>query len=450
LLAILALPASAEAPDPQAGFDRAIRAEMQAGFSPGLQAAVVEGGALVWSGSYGVADIASAAPVTPATRFVLGSVSKLFTALAIVQLRDAGKLGLDDPVLRHLPWFTLQGEPHPSLTIRELLVHLAGLPRDALGASWNERRMPSRERLIADMGQEPVALPPETSWKYSNLGYAVLGLVVEAASGQTYAEYVTRHITEPLGMTRTVVEPGPGLHDLATGYGIPKGGKRAPREFLAMGAMLPAAGIASTASDMAKLLIWMLDDSDGKVLSPQSRREMLRAQAALPDGFGGQGLGFELRRVGTVIRIGKAGRAAGYTARIEADPALGLGIVVLANGDDAHPTVLEERGFTLFAAAIKAAAAAKPSPDPAWQRYIGTYVSTEGGESGIAIVDGRLAWVDPSAADPTKTAIPLDPAGPNRFRFTSGGLIGEIAEFETDAAGQVTGLLAGGTLDRRK
>jgi CubicO group peptidase (beta-lactamase class C family) len=418
---------------------------------PGLQIAIVAGDTLLLDRSYGLADVASGRRVTGDTRFRLASMSKLFTAIAIMQLRDAGRLALDDRVTDHLAWFRLQGDPHPAITLRELLLQLAGLPREALGTSWADRRMPDRDALIRDMPEEPESIPREAHWKYSNLGYAVLGLVIEAASGESYESYVGRHILVPLGMTQTVVVPPADLADLATGYGQRLETGREPRAFLPMGGITPAAGLVSTASDMAKLARWMLADRDSPILSAASRREMLRAQAIFPDWSGAQAIGFELRRVAGSTRIGHAGQAAGYAGRIEVDPEAGLGVVVLTNADEGGIARLIDQTMALFAPAIAAATPPAPVsvPDPAWSRYVGTY-SFEHRDSAIAIVDGRLVWLDPAAADPLKTKIQLDPAGPGRFRFASGGLMGEILSFETDAAGKVIRLRAGGEYDWRK
>lgn len=427
--------------------DHEVKSAMAADALPGLAIAVVEGDRPIWARGYGLADIAAALPVTAATRFRLASMSKLFTALAIVQLRDAGKLDLDDPVARHLAWYRLADDPHPALTIRELLLQLGGLPREAPGGSWNDRVMPSREALIAALTSEPAAIPPETQWKYSNLGYAVLGLVVEAASGESYADYVTRHILAPLGMAETVVEPAPDLPGLATGYGKRIGSGREVRPFLPMGGVTPAAGIVSSAGDMARFLGWMLDETDGPVLAARSRREMLRVQAMLPDWSTGQGLGFELRRVGGDLRIGHSGRAAGYAGRLEIDPASRLGVVVLTNADENGPGHLIDRAIALLAPAMAAAAPTAPgAPDPAWTKYVGTY-RNEGRDSAIALIEGRLAWIDPQAPDPVRTRIFLEPAGPDRFRFTAGALIGETLLFETDNSGRVVSMRAAGATD---
>jgi|HubBroStandDraft_1064217.scaffolds.fasta_scaffold00705_4 D-alanyl-D-alanine carboxypeptidase len=430
-----------------ATLDREIAADLRARAIPGLAIAVIHGRDLLWHRDYGDADLARGDKVGPGTRFRLGSMSKLLTGLALVQLRDAGRLDLDDPVTRHLPWFRLAGDPHPAITLRELLLHLSGLPREAPGASWTDRVMPSREDLVRTLADVAPAIPAESGWKYSNLGFALLGLVVEAASGQSYADYVGTHVLLPLGMTDTVVEPKPDTPGLATGYG-PRGpdGPREARAFLTMGALTAAAGIASTAADMAKLAAWALDDGDSLVLSARSRREMLRIHADFSDFSGGEGLGWETRRAGNVIRIGHAGKAAGFAGRIAIEPATGLGVVVLTNADENGPGKWVDRALDLAGPAVAAATPPAPAPvaDPAWQDYVGTY-GTGPRDAAILVANGRLAWQDSSG-----TRIYLVPSGPDRFKWESGGLVGEPVTFERDASGRVVRMLEGGEHDDRR
>jgi D-alanyl-D-alanine carboxypeptidase len=435
-----------------AALDREITSDLQARGIPGLSIAVVHGHEMLWHRDYGMADLAQGHKVEPLTRFRLGSISKLFTAIAVVQLRDAGRLGLDDKVTQHLPWFRLAGDAHPAITVRELLLHLSGLPADAPGVSWTDRVMPGRDQVIQGMPDVALAIPAESFWKYSNLGYVLLGFVVEAASGQSYADYVGAHILAPLGMTETVVDPEPATPHLAIGYGA-RGpdGVRGVRAFLPMGAMTPAAGITSTAADMTKLAAWALDEEDGPVLSALSRREMLRSQADFSDFSGGQGLGWEVRPAGKAVRIGHAGRGAGFAGKLEVEPASDLGVVVLTNADENGAGRLADRALDLLGPAIAAATppAAAPVAELGWADYVGTYTADHR-DSAIVIANGRLAWQDPSAAEPAKTRIYLDPAGKDRFKWASGHLVGEVVVFERDAAGKVTRMVEGGYYDVRK
>ena len=139
---------------------------------PGLAIGIVHDQEVIWSKGYGVEDLESQDPVTPATLFRLGSVTKLFTATAILQLRDQGKLRLDDPVTRHLPGFELKStfEGAPEIALRHLLTHTAGLPREAAFPYWTTHEFPSTEELIAAVHTQSAIYPPDKTYKYSNLG----------------------------------------------------------------------------------------------------------------------------------------------------------------------------------------------------------------------------------------------------------------------------------------
>src|SRR5256885_548325 len=137
----------------------------------------------------------------------MASHSKLFTATSIMQLRDGGKLRLDDLVSKYLPWFHMRpAEPDdPPVTIEELLTHSAGLPREA-GPHWSELDFPSAGGVRAYVAAHQAAYPPEVRWKYSNLGFTVAGMIVEAVSGEKWADYVQAHIFNPLGMSQSSVD----------------------------------------------------------------------------------------------------------------------------------------------------------------------------------------------------------------------------------------------------
>lgn len=180
---------------------------------PGVAVGVVHDQQLVWSKGFGFADIATKRPMTAQTRFRIASNSKLFAAIAIMQLREAGKLRLDDPVVKYLPWFTPKpaGPDDGPITIEQLLSHSSGLQREA-GDHWSSFNFPSEAELIKLMPDRQAAFPPQTRWKYSNLAFAVAGQIVEKITGQRWADYVQGHIIAPLGMTATSVDkPDPLL-----------------------------------------------------------------------------------------------------------------------------------------------------------------------------------------------------------------------------------------------
>ncbi len=463
-LAFLLLPtAPALAADPVAsdpkvqaalqGLEQTLGGEVAKRGFPGLAVAIVHDQTPLWVHSYGQADLAAGVAVTENTQFRVASITKLFTAVAIMQLRDAGLLDLDDPVQKHLPAFHLAGVPHPTITIRELLLQLGGLPREPLGTSWQDRVMPTREQLMDDLDRQEPAIPPETMWKYSNLGYAVLGQLVKAVSDERFEDYVLRHIAQPLGMAHTLVNPPEDLKGIATGYGYRQAdGTREPRAFMRMGGMYGAAGVISTASDLARFAAFFLSEAPSDVLSVETRREMLRVQAIYPDWSGGQGLGFETRRVGNQSRIGHAGRAAGYAGRLDIDPVTKLGVVVLINADENGPTRFVDQAFSALAGPVAAAEALGRPPvvaDPAWSKFVGRYTN-EGRDSEIVLVDGRLAWQDAGFSDPARTRIPLEPVGGPVFKFTAGALVGEKLTFDLDGAGKVVSMHAAGNTDFRK
>src|SRR5262249_3920672 len=147
-------------------------------------------------------------PATPDTLFRIASITKTFTATAIMQLRDQGKLQLDDPVTKHLPSFAVRprepgGQP---ITIRHLLTHVSGLPREADAPYWMNDQFPTREDIAKALSDLEQVFAAESRWKYSNLAVAVAGQIVSVVSGQPWDRYVTQHILDPLGMAATLTD----------------------------------------------------------------------------------------------------------------------------------------------------------------------------------------------------------------------------------------------------
>ena len=209
---------------------------------PGVAVGVVSGDELVWAEGFGYADLESGRPMTPDTRFRMASHSKLFTATAIMQLREAGRIRLDDPVAEYLPWFEVEAsrEDDPPITVEHLLTHASGLPREA-SSHWTTYEFPDRTQLRELTVVKSAVYAPEVRWKYSNLAYSLLGLIVEELSGQSWAEYLQENIFDPLAMSASSVDIEDPL--LARGYGarLPDG-MRAQVPFIDARGMAAATG----------------------------------------------------------------------------------------------------------------------------------------------------------------------------------------------------------------
>ena len=438
-----------------------IEAQMAYREQPGLSIGIVYDQDLVWAKGYGYADVAKSLPATPQTIYRMASNTKMFTAVAIMQLRDAGKLQLDDPITRHLPWFKIQGvaADTPPITIRHLLTHTAGLPREAAAPYWTDFRFPTTDEIRRTVPTQNVAFPAETRFKYSNLGLALAGEIVEAASGVPYARYIQQNILDPLGMTSSSIElPESQKTRVATGYGrrMP-GQKREVMPFTDCKGINPAANLSSTVEDFARFC--SLQFRDGKaggnqVLRSSTLREMHRVHWMEPDWRSGRGLGFGVWRSGDRTFIGHGGSLAGYRTQTSIVPSEKIAVIVMTNSDDGEPTSYVDQVFRLVAPAIKKAVTPekKPAvPDPSWTRFTGRYRSSWG-DVEVLIVNGELVMVSPTANDLQEAMSRLVPAGDAIFRVESrsgGGPVGELVSFESGPDGKVARVKAGENYFRR-
>ena len=199
-------------------YDSWIRFTMQRKHQPGLAVGIVYDGEPLWAKGFGCADIETQKPVTLDTRFRIASISKTFTAVAILQLRDAGALSLDDPVSSRLDWFDLRYEGAPEITIRNLLTHTSGLPRDSHNPMWTECEAPEWDEFVEGLQARGPTRAPYDKFAYSNVGYSLLGGIIEAVSGESWSDYLQRNIVDRLGMSQTRPVPHADDPDLATGY----------------------------------------------------------------------------------------------------------------------------------------------------------------------------------------------------------------------------------------
>lgn len=423
---------------------------------PGVVVGVVSRDGLVWAQGYGTTNLAGGVTPTPSTRFRIGSVSKVFTATAILQLRDAGKLRLDDPAVKHLPWFKVPNPfpTAPPITVEHLLTHTSGLSREAPFDAWTTHQFPTREELRVSMPRVTVISPPGKTYRYSNLGVALLGEIVAAASGETWAGYVRAHITAPLGMTSTTGAPTPA--EIAS---LPRqhrrkqaDGSRGTLDYYETGAIAPAAAIVSTLEDLARFAAFQLTaDPAGppaggaQVLSGPTLAEMHRPHFVNGKWTGGRGLGWGVSRREGRTYVAHGGWIGGHRADVILDPDRGLAAVALTNADDASPGLFARQALAVVGGAIAtsvAASGAGPSaapapPDPGWTRYVGTYTDPWDWEIEVLVLDGSLVLYEhgyPPEADPEEAISRLTPAGEHTFSLPDG----ETLRFELDAARKVT------------
>jgi len=282
--------------------DSLLEARREADRVPGLAAAVVCRDRLVWSEGHGVVALDDPRPVTPETRFRIASLTKVFTATAVVQLADRGALDLDDRVAAHLRWFRLAPGPEgdgSESTVRHLLTHTGGMPRDSRLTDFARLYQPPRADAIEALPAQSLRSRPGEEYAYSNLGYAVLGEVIAAASGATYREYLDRETLDPLGMTEALVHPAPD-DDTAWGHGPRRDdGARAKAGFWELAFATPAGGMAASVAELGPFVRLHLApylapyrDEEPSLLSADAIREMHRVHHEIDPVRGGSGLGW--------------------------------------------------------------------------------------------------------------------------------------------------------------
>ena len=427
---------------------------------PGLSIGIVHDQELIWSRGFGYADVEKKTPTTTETAYRMASNTKMFTAIALMQLRDAGKLELHDPVIKHLPWFRPKGmEKHQRpITIWNLLTHTSGLPREAAAPYWTDNEFPSRKELRELIRTQDVIYRPEKRWKYSNLALSLGGEIVEAVSGEPYADYVQQHILKPLGMTHSAIGVTSAVAaNLAVGYGrrMPDG-SRDIRPESDCKAIDPAAGLVSTVEDMARFAMLQFREGEARgnqVLSATTLNEMHRVRWLQPDWKRGWGIGFSTWREGETTFVGHGGALAGYRTQTSFSPADKVAVLVMTNSDDGDTGRVAAHAFKLIAPAIrKATAREEPKEfDPTWSRYAGLYRSPWG-DTQVLVGDHELLLFSPLASDLSQGVSKLVPVEEGVFRLESksgGAAVGELIQFEMNSAGGVSRIKIGDNYSRR-
>jgi CubicO group peptidase (beta-lactamase class C family) len=422
--------------------DAELRAECARRGWAGMSAAVVLDQQLAWSNGYGFANVEERIPATPQTVYSIASITKLFTVTMLMQLRDAGKVHLDDPVARYDPAFAV---PSPfattrPITFRHLASHTAGLQKDFPFPYWDTQVIPPIDALLATLPEMPPVFPAMTRFKYSNIGMACLGHALERIAGQSYTEYVVEHIVRPLGMAHTGFAVTEAMHaDLALGYQPATEGaapQRAPYfPNYDIGGLAATGGLYSSVEELARfLMLQFRDDPPGgtQILDGATLREM-HAPVMLRDGWAGAiGLGWWLWPVAGETVIGHPGDHSGFNAEIRLIPELKLGLALCINSNGDLGAVAKRACELIAPVMRRAGERARQTGGDAprdWEKFTGKYGTFE-----VAIERGELigrSWETPGER------VVFEPVSAGVFQTRGGFLTGERVTFEEDATGRV-------------
>lgn len=313
---------------------------------PGAQVAIWFGGGLRMSKAFGVADVSTGERLTATHQFRVASHSKMLAATVVLQLVEQGRLRLDDRASEHVPQLLGTGAEH--VTVRELLSHGSGITRDSADASfWSlAKPFPDALELDAILAEPLDVVPSATRFKYSNVGFGILGLVVEAVTGSRYEDAVREGVVRPLGLTRTVpdVDVRKSARLVASHSGLHTSMTREVLESPTSGSLAAATGVTSTAAELVRFAAAHFLGSD-ELLDDRSKRWMGQQQWSTVDRDGvraGYGLGVQLREIAGRTWLGHGGGWPGQITRTLFEPRLGIAVSVLTNAIDGPAAELAE------------------------------------------------------------------------------------------------------------
>ena len=419
---------------------------------PGIQAAVRIGDRLVLDTALGVADVDTGAALTPGHLFRIASHSKTFTATAVLQLVEAGRMRLDDPISRWVP--ATAGTGLAGVTVRELLGHQGGVVRDGRDNDhWQLLHpFPDTGELLRIATGEGVVFERNEHFKYSNIGYSLLGLAIEAVTGVGYGEHVRRAVVDPLGLADTGPEWNAArAADFAAGHtGLLDGeDTRLTIPHVDTRAMAAATGFHATARDLTVFGAAQFT-GDTTLLSDASKRLMRRPESevrAHGEEARWYGLGMDLRTVGERHLVGHSGGYPGHITRTWIDPEAQVVVSVLTNAVDGPADVLARGLVGLLDLALAAPQDGPPQPPVAeLARYAGRFVNLWG-VTDVALLGGRLVLLHPAVPDPAEEFLELtvEDADTLRQESVAGfGSAGETVDYTWGGDGTAASVRLGG------
>jgi CubicO group peptidase (beta-lactamase class C family) len=434
--------------------DRRLKVYVDEHLVPGAVYGVVcDGDLLHWSG-YGLADPLRDRKPDHQTLYRVASITKTFTATAIMQLRDRGVLQLSDPIVRFLPEMSAACNPFgriEDVTLRHLLTHESGLVGEAPTMDLATGRVPSIDEVLEAADHVAVVIPPDSAHKYSNLAFALLGEIIERVAQRPYADWIRQEVTEPLGMNDTVCHPTDDHTErLARGYNARRAGDHLQP---AMGRPKPTfsdGGLWSTVEDLARWISFQMGDGDNTVLSRATRDEMQRTRLLSDQKWKkAQGLTWYGVRHNDHIFVGHGGLTYGFSSRIAFARDEGVGVIVLVNGIAPESLALDIAGDVVAARGVRPRAAAQTAAPDGVKPLLGTYVRAAlGDEVRVRWSQGSLVLVtggqDELEEHPLTTT-----DDPNVFIALGGREAGERLRFTRPSRGPATSFVLSGYPFRR-
>jgi len=408
--------------------------------TPGVQAALWHGDGIVRSTAHGLADAETGTALTTEHLFRVASHSKTFTATAVLQLAEAGRVRLDDRLAAHLPF--LAGHAVGERTLRELLAHGGGVIRDGHdGDFWHlDRPFPDAAALAEIAADRADVLPANQEFKYSNIAYGLVGLAIEAVTGEPYGTVVQREIVDRLGLEHTGPELDPArVAEYATGYSaLAYADGRIPIEHMDTGALAPATGFYSTAEDLCRYVsAHFLGDE--RLLGDHAKRQLQRTEWAVAGGDTRYGLGFQIVEVGDRRLVGHSGGYPGHITRTLFDPEARLAVSVLTNAVDGPAQPLANAAIRLVDLAARPAGTRPALDVAAADRLCGRYANLWG-VMDIARLGATLYALDPTEDDPAAEPVTLEMTGPTTLVIgheRGFGSTGEMLQLELGDDGRV-------------
>jgi serine beta-lactamase-like protein LACTB len=306
---------------------------------PALSIALVDDQTIIWAAGFGFADPKTRKPATAETVYRVGSVSKLFTDLAIMQQVEKGELDLDAPVSRYLPDFKPDNPFNKSITLRQLMTHRSGLVRESPVGHYFDPTTPALSETVASLNRTKLVYPPEERIKYSNAAIATVGRVLEVTQKKPFVEHLTKALLEPLGMNHSSFGPTPELQkELAKAVMWSYHGREFPAPTWELG-MPPAGSMYTTVLDLARFQSVLFKGGEGpkgRILKPETIEAMYKPQFARKDEKSGFGIGFSVRQWQGKRRIGHGGAVYGFATDLSFLPDEKLGVIVVASRDVAN------------------------------------------------------------------------------------------------------------------